>query len=533
LNSLTRADDSTITATINDIIVGKSMVADVNGIIGIVTDFSNNNTNAIVTTVTIDTKSDGVHLVGTTLSTIIGGTTTLTGITISNLVLNETLVYDANGTIATITARDNQTGNLIATTITTSPIKLGDAFISSNALNRVIGSTASIPIVAITGLTEDAIVLNNTIISDNYGTLGVIISRNGNNVIIKTLTTDTKSDGIYKTNKILDTTISNIQTLNIDTIEKIDINNIVINQTLIFDNNGTIAKVNNVNKDKNEITVEIITFSGSKNIGGGSLKNELKSTQNVGGIKIGDTFAADTDFETIFRAILSPINKPELVNPSAILSVNEGTLLENGASVDKTFTCDFNRGSINPAYTTDGYRSGAAISYTLNGGNAQIGNTWVETVSQKMTSYQATVKHGAGEQPTDEAGNKYDDAYPAGEVKSNTINFEFVDALWANTEDISTVAKLPLVSKNERKYEFNFPSQTIEKAEIFDVPSDWEISKVEVFNDLSGNYQDCLDEFTITNISHNNAAGVSTKYKRYTNNRKYAAGARKIRIIWS
>ena len=270
-----------------------------------------------------------------------------------------------------------------------------------------------------------------------------------------------------------------------------------------------------------------------KGSGSGSLKNVLNATKTVGGITTGDSFPAGTEFEDLWRALLDPVVKPTLTAPSATLTATGSKLLETGSTLNTTFTCTFNRGSINPAFTTSGYRSGPAIDYSLNSGTAQSTNTWSVTITSATTTYSAKVNYSAGEQPVDSAGNNYSSPLPAGSVTSNQVKYEFVDALWANTASISTIAKLSLISKSAGSYEFTFPAQTVANPEVFDVPASWTVTKLEVYNDLSGKYQDVSSEFTTSSVTHNDAAGTSVNYVRYTDNRGYSAGTRKIKISWS
>jgi hypothetical protein len=121
----------------------------------------------------------------------------------------------------------------------------------------------------------------------------------------------------------------------------------------------------------------------------------------------------------------------------------------------------------------------------------------------------------------------------AGSVNtSNTITYEFVNALWANTADITTIAKLSLVSKSAKVCEFAFPAQTVANPEVFDVPASWTVTAVEVKNDLSGAWDDGSEQFSITNVTHNDAAGQSVAYKRYTFNMGFDTGARQVRVKW-
>lgn len=266
---------------------------------------------------------------------------------------------------------------------------------------------------------------------------------------------------------------------------------------------------------------------------GGSLGTDITSTVAAGGIPSGRTYAAGTTYDKLFKDLLNPVAYPTLTNPSATLSATGAKLLEKGATLATVMTVAFNRGSINPAYGTSGYRSGTASDYSLNGGTAQAANTFNVTVDETQITYSAIVNYAAGEQPKDSEGNNYNSPLPAGNVTSNTLTYEFVDALWANTASIATVAKLALVSKNTKQKDFAFPAQTVANPETFDVPASWTVTAVQVKNDLSGAYEDALSQFVVTDTTHDNAAGTSVAYKRYTFNLGYDTGARSVRLKWS
>ena len=267
--------------------------------------------------------------------------------------------------------------------------------------------------------------------------------------------------------------------------------------------------------------------------GGGSIENPMTASVNVGGITIGKSYPAGTSMEQMWQDLIDPIQYPTLTAPSASVSIPGDKILETGATASKTVTVTFNRGSISPAYGTSGYRSGAADTYALNGGTAQSGNTFTETVSESNKTFQATVTYLAGEQPKDSKGNNYSTPLAAGSVNSNTITYEFVDAIWANTSDITSVAKLGLVSKSAKVKEFNFPAQTVANPEEFHVPASWTVTAVAVLNTLSNQWESCAGEFTVGTTTHNDAAGNTVNYATYTDNRGYAAAARKVRVKWS
>ena len=267
--------------------------------------------------------------------------------------------------------------------------------------------------------------------------------------------------------------------------------------------------------------------------GGAKLSQALPVTEDVGGITSGTTYAAGTTLEKIFTDMLNPVKYPTLTAPSATLSATGAKLLETGASLATTMTVAFSRGSINPAYGTSGYRSGAATGYVLNGGTEQEENTFSVTVTSAQLTYQASVSYAAGEQPKDSVGHDYSTPLAAGTVNTNTISYEFVDAMWSDVSSISTIAKMSLVSKSAKQRDMVFPAQTVANPEVFDIPASWTVTAVQVKNDLSGAFEDASAQFTVTDTTHNDAAGNSVNYKRYTFSLGIATGARTVRVKWS
>lgn len=261
-------------------------------------------------------------------------------------------------------------------------------------------------------------------------------------------------------------------------------------------------------------------------------KYNYSTTVEVGGIPSGTSITEDDLLADIVKNMLCKVYYPTFTAPSATLTATGAKLLEVGDTLSTTFTITFNRGAINPAYGTSGYRSGAATDYTLNG-TTQAENTFSATITEAKTSYQGSVSYAAGEQPKDSTGADYNSPLAAGTVSTNTVNYEFVNALWANTSNITTVTKQSLVSKSTKVKEFNFPAQTIANPEVFDIPASWTVTAVEVLNTLSNQWESCASEFTVTDTTHNDAGGASVNYKRYTDNRGYNAGARKVRVKWS
>ena len=265
-----------------------------------------------------------------------------------------------------------------------------------------------------------------------------------------------------------------------------------------------------------------------------TLEQDLEVLLTVGGVKSGDEYAEGTKLEQIIRDLFSPIMYPSFTNPSVSVSTPGGKLVEKGTVVNTTATVSFNRGTIKPAYGTSGYRTGPATSYSINGGPEQASNSFFVSITEQDNQLSAVVKYSEGEQPKDSVGNDYDQPYPAGQLSSSTpLTYEYVYAIWANTGNIQNIVKQPLVSMSAKQKEFVFPDQTELYPEVFDVEADWNITHIEVFNTLAQTWEDCMLEFDTSTTTHNDAGGRTVEYRRYTDNRGYAAGSRKIRIKWS
>ena len=275
--------------------------------------------------------------------------------------------------------------------------------------------------------------------------------------------------------------------------------------------------------------VEDLQFEGYPPI----IVEELLTSMKVGGINTGTTYEQGTLIETILRDMLSPLLYPTLTDPSASLSPSGSLLLEKGASRMETITVNFNRGSINPAYGTSGYRSGEAQEYKINDGNIQTTNVFTVELDQYHNTFVGNVSYAEGEQPKDSAHHDYDYPLPAGDVDSPTLTYEFVNAIWANDDILTDITKCGLISYSAKQKTFVFPDCTISNPEVFDVPTVWNITAIEVKNDLNGLFEDCAVEFTSSETSHSDAGGTSVNYTRYTCNLGYDMASRTIRIKWS
>lgn len=290
-------------------------------------------------------------------------------------------------------------------------------------------------------------------------------------------------------------------------------------------------KLDNLPQINNKTLID--NMSSSEDLGIEILKSDLTSSRNVGGVSVGDQYKQGTLLEQVLRDILNPMDNPVLTPPSAMVRSDINLLQESGTDTTALFTVIFSRGSINPAYGTDGYRSGEAESYSFNGGDAQTENTFNATVNANHKDFYGTVAYAAGEQPKNSKGEDYDEPLAAGSVTSPTISFEFVDAIWASTVTSGVATKQALLSKSVGQKVFDFPAQTATAVELFDIPSSWTVRSIEVWNELTSRYESCADEFDTSNVTHENAAGEAVNYLRYADNRGYAADGRRIKVTWS
>lgn len=262
------------------------------------------------------------------------------------------------------------------------------------------------------------------------------------------------------------------------------------------------------------------------------LIKDLDASVQVGGIDPGDHYDTGTLLEKILRDMIDPTLTPTLTNPSVTVNTETLTLLESGTSVQTAITANFNRGSINPAYGTSGYRSGPVTGYSINGSNPSSTHSWSRLVDQSHNSFTITASYEAGEQPKDEDGNDYDHPLPAGSV-STTLNFTFENAIWANINQINSIDKQPLVPRSQSSISFTFPPQTELNPALFDIPNAWTVTAIEVLNQISGKYEDCEREFSTAEVTHEDAGGNVLRYTRYRDNRGYKSDSRTIRVSWT
>ena len=152
--------------------------------------------------------------------------------------------------------------------------------------------------------------------------------------------------------------------------------------------------------------------------------------------KEADRANGNQGLEDVLYKMLTKTSYPTLTAPSASITYTGPTVVKVGSNVGSTsIRVNFNRGSISPAYGTNGYRAGAASSYSmkLEGSSAtqtDSNNTGVFQIqtftrnSKGSVTITGTVSYSAGQQPKDSDGNNYSSPLTAGSVTGNaTIQF--------------------------------------------------------------------------------------------------------------
>jgi len=209
----------------------------------------------------------------TTLTTTIGSTTTiaitdLPSTTINDVKLNQ-LVYDKDGTVGFISNIDITNNDVTVLTITKSDGNEKTIRYKSDVLlDKTILNQSTINFTDLNTLYTVADLLENKLVYDKDGTVGKIdtitTTPAGTTIVITTLTTSIKGFELdyYKydnlLNKDVDTT-QNILFTDLSISTTLTINDLKENQ-IVFDEEGTISKIENIDTVNNELTVRIITI---------------------------------------------------------------------------------------------------------------------------------------------------------------------------------------------------------------------------------------------------------------------------------
>jgi len=274
--------------------------------------------------------------------------------------------------------------------------------------------------------------------------------------------------------------------------------------------------------------------------------NDLPTPVTVGGITGGSTFL-DIPLVGMWDTLLYPELFPVLTNPNNAFALTQAGLHEIAEVIAVlNFSASFNRGSINPAYGTSGFRSGLpnTYSYTGTGLPAAVGSTLLVngqnvlayTVLTGSQAWTNTVSYDAGEQPKSNKGNNYDTPLAAGTTAAKTVSIIGVYPYFATTAVITVLTKQPLALMNSVYVQTNVVAEDdLGNKQTVEFPVVWSaITGIQFYNTVSGLWEwlngskaNSLSTFT-TSATTNIIQGNVINYTRYTHNGS-KNGARQLR----
>ena len=251
-------------------------------------------------------------------------------------------------------------------------------------------------------------------------------------------------------------------------------------------------------------TWTIFSTGNTGHTGGGDIyTGATPSAISLGGIVTGEVLTGKS-YTKLFEELLVPTLYPTLTSPSNTFSSTANNLYEIAQSITFSVTAGFNRGSINPAFGTNGFRAGLPNTYHFNGAqlpaNVSLTNLSLTenitsyTVLKGLQTWTSDITYSIGQQPKNSKGGNYNSPYSAGTTGILTINTEGVYPIFATTVTIDTWTKQPLVSMlYGNNFVFNMVAETGGDKQTFAMATDWltarPITGIQTFNTVSNQWE--------------------------------------------
>jgi hypothetical protein len=284
--------------------------------------------------------------------------------------------------------------------------------------------------------------------------------------------------------------------------------------------------------------------------------------RSVGGILDNSSpFTGGKTIQQIIDEIFYPADKPTIVysTVSPFTSTQDFTansLYEIGYLGNITLNTTFNRGTSTASPQPVVYM-GLPSQYDFDGPSGYDPQSFVSSnlsqstdsvqifVIQGYNTFNVSVNYVAGDTPVYDTGSPYYDAsFTNAGTKTNTLRFEGVYPIFANTVSVSdsTGVKQTLISMITSTYIDIVYTQTEQNTSgypvyrhYFDFPTSlWgkTISQTKVFSSLANDFVP-ITNFVNTGTILHTIQGNSVSYDRYTCQFATAAGPRTIRLILS
>ena len=281
--------------------------------------------------------------------------------------------------------------------------------------------------------------------------------------------------------------------------------------------------------------------------------NDEPVKRTVGGIADNSNpFTGGKTIQQIIDAIFYPADKPTIVYSTvspftASQDFTANSLYEISLIGDITLNATFNRGT-STAPPQSVKRMGLPNLYTFTGpigfdeqsfytsNLTQSTNSVSIIVNQGYNTFDVVVNYDAGDIPLYDTGSPYYDAsFTNAGTKSNTLRFEGVYPLFANTISITTNTKQSLksmITANNVEIDFTVGENNSGR-QYFEIPTAWTdnrpLVKIEQFSTVT---QWTTDSSWVQTSTTNVIQGNAISYTRYTYNAQISVGKRKIRLVF-
>jgi hypothetical protein len=284
------------------------------------------------------------------------------------------------------------------------------------------------------------------------------------------------------------------------------------------------------------------TISATASGGTPTYSNASPSVITVGGIASGTTFVAKT-ITQMFDDLLYPTQYPSLNAPGNGFTSSSSGLIEVGTLIGTiTFNSSFNRGSISPAYGTDGFRAGLPTNYSYTGTglpaskslstltDSNVINNY--TVVLGAQTWQGRVTYSVGTQPLDSKGGLYNSPLAGSTTGYVSQTITGVYPLYATTTTIGVYTKQALVLHTSTYFSATMVAESGGNKQTMQIPTvATPIVGIQFYNTnnfqweyILGNAASSLTTFTVSDIVVNSIA-----YKQYTHNGS-TTGSRQLRF---
>ncbi len=242
--------------------------------------------------------------------------------------------------------------------------------------------------------------------------------------------------------------------------------------------------------------------------------------------------------EEILLMMLFGVVSPTLTAPSLSIELSTKTPLLIGREATLEGALVFDRGRIDPAYGTSGYRAGLPISFSIADELIETSNTtynfkfsFTPTEFENFVGY--SVSYSEGEQPLNSIGQNFNSPLPAGIIGNQ----------------LSIAATYPIYCDEGKEIEFEwfededgegysamFATEATGERQTFSVSNKLKVIGVKTFDDLAQQWnwlggetaEVSLTYFDTTTVA-GESLGEKTDYTLYTHN-YLEVGARELRI---